>query len=250
MVVFMLSVRVFSCMCPDCVACIVFAGFCFFGLSVSVFVRVFCWFWSFCLACIVFVRSFVCPACSVGFGRSVWLVVCLFVLLSVRLVLLVLVVLSGLYCFVGLAVCCVRVCLVCVSAMVSGLCVLAFPSGRVVLFSLLCGLVLFSFPSLSFSRLLFFGVPFLPPTAGAVRPACAPCGARAFPFPLVFPYRRPRARRRMMRMPWYSPRAKRRMARTASRRPCARPARVVPAGEAGRRAGRRVSSGSGVVSGV
>ncbi len=74
MVVFMLSVRVFSCMCPDCVACIVFAGFCFFGLSVSVFVRVFCWFWSFCLACIVFVRSFVCPACSVGFGRSVWLV--------------------------------------------------------------------------------------------------------------------------------------------------------------------------------
>ena len=226
MVVFMLSVRVFSCMCPDCVACIVFAGFCFFGLSVSVFVRVFCWFWSFC------------PACSVGFGRSV------------RLVLLVLVVLSGLYCFVGLAVCCVRVCLVCVSAMVSGLCVLAFPSGRVVLFSLLCGLVLFSFPSLSFSRLLFFGVPFLPPTAGAVRPACAPCGARAFPFPLVFPYRRPRARRRMMRMPWYSPRAKRRMARTASRRPCARPARVVPAGEAGRRAGRRVSSGSGVVSGV
>ena len=227
MVVFMLSVRVFSCMCPDCVACIVFAGFCFLG----------------CL----FLFSFVC---SVGFGRSVRLVLCLFVLLSVRLVLLVLVVLSGLYCFVGLAVCCVRVCLVCVSAMVSGLCVLAFPSGRVVLFSLLCGLVLFSFPSLSFSRLLFFGVPFLPPTAGAVRPACAPCGARAFPFPLVFPYRRPRARRRMMRMPWYSPRAKRRMARTASRRPCARPARVVPAGEAGRRAGRRVSSGSGVVSGV
>lgn len=210
MVVFMLSVRVFSCMCPDCVACIVFAGFCFFGLSVSVFVRVFCWFWSFCLACIVFVRSFVCPACSVGFGRSVWLVLLRWTGCVLR---------SGL-------------------------------SGRVVLFSLLCGLVLFSFPSLSFSRLLFFGVPFLPPTAGAVRPACAPCGARAFPFPLVFPYRRPRARRRMMRMPWYSPRAKRRMARTASRRPCARPARVVPAGEAGRRAGRRVSSGSGVVSGV
>lgn len=200
------------------------------------------------LGCL-FLFSFVC---SVGFGRSVWLVLCLFVLLSVRLVLLVLVVLSGLYCFVGLAVCCVRVCLVCVSAMVSGLCVLAFPSGRVVLFSLLCGLVLFSFPSLSFSRLLFFGVFFfcVSRSAGAVRPACAPCGARAFPFPLVFPYRRPRARRRMMRMPWYSPRAKRRMARTASRRPCARPARVVPAGGAGRRAGRRVSSGSGVVSGV
>ena len=75
MVVFMLSVRVFSCMCPDCVACIVFAGFCFLG----------------CL----FLFSFVC---SVGFGRSVRLVLCLFVLLSVRLVLLVLVVLSGLYC--------------------------------------------------------------------------------------------------------------------------------------------------------
>ena len=73
---FMLSVRVFSCMCPDCVACIVFAGFCFLG----------------CL----FLFSFVC---SVGFGRSVWLVLCLFVLLSVRLVLLVLVVLSGLFCW-------------------------------------------------------------------------------------------------------------------------------------------------------
>lgn len=120
------------------------------------------------LGCL-FLFSFVC---SVGFGRSVWLVLCLFVLLSVRLVLLVLVVLSGLYCFVGLAVCCVRVCLVCVSAMVSGLCVLAFPSGRVVLFSLLCGLVLFSFPSLSFSRLLFSASPF------CLR-RLAPCGRRA-----------------------------------------------------------------------
>lgn len=205
MVVFMLSVRVFSCMCPDCVACIVFAGFCFFGLSVSVFVRVFCWFWSFCLACIASL-DWLCAA----FG-SVWSV-------------------------------CPRWCPACAS----------LPFRLVVSSCFPCCAVLSYFPfrPCLFPVFFFFGVPFLPPTAGAVRPACAPCGARAFPFPLVFPYRRPRARRRMMRMPWYSPRAKRRMARTASRRPCARPARVVPAGEAGRRAGRRVSSGSGVVSGV
>lgn len=227
MVVFMLSVRVFSCMCPDCVACIVFAGFCFFGLSVSVFVRVFCWFWSFCLACIVFVRSFVCPACSVGFGRSVWLVLLRWTGCVLRSGL------SGLCVRDGVRL--VRPCFSVWS------CRPVFPAVRSCPVFLS---VLVFFPS------SFFGVPFLPPTAGAVRPACAPCGARAFPFPLVFPYRRPRARRRMMRMPWYSPRAKRRMARTASRRPCARPARVVPAGGAGRRAARRVSSGSCVVSGV
>lgn len=205
MVVFMLSVRVFSCMCPDCVACIVFAGFCFFGLSVSVFVRVFCWFWSFCLACIASL-DWLCAA----FG-SVWSV-------------------------------CPRWCPACASLLFRLVVSSCFPCCAV--------LSCFPFRPCLFPVFFFFGVPFLPPTAGAVRPACAPCGARAFPFPLVFPYRRPRARRRMMRMPWYSPRAKRRMARTASRRPCARPARVVPAGEAGRRAGRRVSSGSGVVSGV
>ena len=226
MVVFMLSVRVFSCMCPDCVACIVFAGFCFLG----------------CL----FLFSFVC---SVGFGRSV------------RLVLLVLVVLSGLFCWFW------SFCPACIASLdwlcaafgsVWSVCPRWCPACASLLFRLVvsscfpCCAVLSCFPfrPCLFPVFFFFGVPFLPPTAGAVRPACAPCGARAFPFPLVFPYRRPRARRRMMRMPWYSPRAKRRMARTASRRPCARPARVVPAGEAGRRAGRRVSSGSGVVSGV
>ena len=196
----------------------------------------------------------------------VWLVLCL--LVSVFLVvcscfrscvLLVLVVVFGLR--VSLDWLCVSSGLVRVSVIVSGLCILAFPSGRVVLFFSIrpvsCCVVLPVFclacSRLSFLRLLFFfGVFFfcVSRSAGAVRPACAPCGARAFPFPLVFPYRRPRARRRMMRMPRYSPRAKRRMACTASRRPCARPARVVPAGEAGRRAGRRVSSGSGVVSGV
>ena len=212
-------------MCPDCVACVVFAGFCFLG----------------CL----FLFSFVC---SVGFGRSVRLVLCLFVLLSVRLVLLVLVVLSGLYCVCsffclsGLFCWFWSFCPACVSLLFRLVVSSCFPCCAV--------LSCFPFRPCLFPVFFFFGVPFLPPTAGAVRPACAPCGARAFPFPLVFPYRRPRARRRMMRMPWYSPRAKRRMARTASRRPCARPARVVPAGEAGRRAGRRVSSGSGVVSGV
>lgn len=205
MVVFMLSVRVFSCMCPDCVACIVFAGFCFFGLPVSIFVRVFCWFWSFCPACIASL-DWLCAA----FG-SVWSV-------------------------------CPRWCPACASLLFRLVVSSCFPCCAV--------LSCFPFRPCLFPVFFFFGVPFLPPTAGAVRPACAPCGARTFPFPLVFPYRRPRARRRMMRMPWYSPRAKRRMARTASRRPCARPARVVPAGEAGRRAGRRVSSGSGVVSGV
>ena len=212
MVVFMLSVRVFSRMCPDCVACIVFAGFCFPG----------------CL----FLFSFVC---SVGSGCRVRVA-----------------------CFVGLAVCFVW----------SGPCVrdrvrLVHPcfsvwSCRPVFFDPscfpLCGLACFCLACsrLSFLRLLFFGVPFfcVSRSAGAVRPACAPCGARVFPFRPFVPYRRPRARRRMMRMPRYSPRAKRRMACTALRRPCARPARVVPAGGAGRRAARRVSSGSCVVSGV
>lgn len=228
MVVFMLSVRVFSCMCPDCVACIVFAGFCFFWVvcfcfrSCVLLVLVvlfglycvcsffclsglFCWFWSFCLACIASL-DWLCAA----FG-SVWSV-------------------------------CPRWCPACASLLFRLVVSSCFPCCAV--------LSCFPFRPCLFPVFFFFGVPFLPPTAGAVRPACAPCGARAFPFPLVFPYRRPRARRRMMRMPWYSPRAKRRMARTASRRPCARPARVVPAGEAGRRAGRRASSGSGVVSGV
>lgn len=89
MVVFMLSVRVFSCMCPDCVACIVFAGFCFFWVvcfcfrSCVLLVLVvlfglycvcsffclsglFCWFWSFCPACIASL-DWLCAA----FG-SVW----------------------------------------------------------------------------------------------------------------------------------------------------------------------------------
>ena len=195
---------------------------------------------------------FVCfPVCVL----IVWLVSCL--LVSVfwvvcfcfrSCVLLVLVVLSGLYCVCsffclsGLFCWFWSFCPACVSLLFRLVVSSCFPCCAV--------LSCFPFRPCLFPVFFFFGVPFLPPTAGAVRPACAPCGARAFPFPLVFPYRRPRARRRMMRMPWYSPRAKRRMARTASRRPCARPARVVPAGEAGRRAGRRVSSGSGVVSGV
>ena len=210
----------------------------------------------------------------------VWLVLCL--LVSVfwvvcfcfrSCVLLVLVVLFGLYCVCsffclsGLFCWFLSFCPACIASLdwlcaafgsVWSVCPRWCPACASLLFRLVvsscfpCCAVLSCFPfrPCLFPVFFFFGVPFLPPTAGAVRPACAPCGARAFPFPLVFPYRRPRARRRMMRMPWYSPRAKRRMARTASRRPCARPARVVSAGEAGRRAGRRVSSGSGVVSGV
>lgn len=195
----------------------------------------------------------------------VWLVLCL--LVSVFLVvcscfrscvLLVLVVVFGLR--VSLDWLCVSSGLVRVSVIVSGLCILAFPSGRVVLFfsirpvsrCVVLPVFCLACSRLSFLRLLFFGVPFfcVSRSAGAVRPACAPCGARVFPFRPFVPYRRPRARRRMMRMPRYSPRAKRRMACTALRRPCARPARVVPAGGAGRRAARRVSSGSCVVSGV
>lgn len=205
MVVFMLSVRVFSCMCPDCVACVVFAGFCFLG----------------CL----FLFSFVC---SVGFGRSVRLVLLRWTGCVLRSGL------SGLCVRDGVRL--VRPCFSVWS------CRPVFPAVRS------CPVFL--------SVLVFFPSSFFSASPFCLR-RLAPCGRRApraargpSLFPLVFPYRRPRARRRMMRMPWYSPRAKRRMARTASRRPCARPARVVPAGEAGRRAGRRVSSGSGVVSGV
>ena len=128
------------------------------------------------LGCL-FLFSFVC---SVGFGRSVWLVLLRWTGCVLRSGL------SGLCVRDGVRL--VRPCFSVWS------CRPVFPAVRSCPVFLS---VLVFFPS-SF----FFGVPFLPPTAGAVRPACAPCGARAFPFPLVFPYRRPRARRRMMRMPW------------------------------------------------